>query len=421
MGSLKRTGNRISSFVKMLGPGLLYAGAAIGVSHLVQSTRAGAIYGFALIWAVILANVMKYPFFQFGPRYAAATGNSLIDGYRKLGILPMLLFLIITIGTIFTIQAAVTVVTGAIAASVFGIDWPMWLWSAIVLAIASLILISGRYKALDLAIKIIIVLLAVSTVSAAIIGISHSGISGHSSHFVWDKIGIAFLIALMGWMPSPIDLSVWHSLWSLEKNKQIGHRTSLKDALIDFNIGYWGTAVLALAFVTLGALIMFGSGTTFSPKGAVFAGQLISMYTNSLGPWAYIIIAVAALTTMFSTTLTCLDAIPRVLERSTLVIFPCLSKSDRHQTLYWAWLVVLVIGALLMLGFFINSMQGMVNLATILSFLTAPVLAVMNYLVMFSNQVPDELKPGKWMRLYALSGIVFLLGFAGIYIWSQWI
>jgi len=418
---MKEPGKRIASFVKTLGPGLLYAGAAIGVSHLVQSTRAGAIYGFALIWAVILANVMKYPFFQFGPRYAVATGNSLIDGYRKLGILPMLLFLIITIGTIFTIQAAVTVVTGAIASSVFGIDWPMWIWSAIVLAFASLILISGRYKALDLAIKIIIVLLAVSTVSAAIIGISHSGISGHSGGFVWDKIGIAFLIALMGWMPSPIDLSVWHSLWSLEKNKQIGHRTSMKDALIDFNIGYWGTAVLALAFVTLGALIMFGSGITFSPKGGTFAGQLISMYTNSLGHWAYIIIAVAALTTMFSTTLTCLDAIPRVLERSTLVIFPDLSKSDRHQTLYWAWLVVLVIGALLILGFFINSMQSMVNLATILSFLTAPVLAIMNYLVMFSKQVPEELKPGKWMRLYALSGIVFLLGFAGIYIWSQWI
>ena len=34
---------------KAIGPGLIWAGAAIGVSHLVQSTRAGADYGFQFI------------------------------------------------------------------------------------------------------------------------------------------------------------------------------------------------------------------------------------------------------------------------------------------------------------------------------------------------------------------------------------
>ena len=43
-----------------LGPGLLFAGAAIGVSHLVQSTRAGADYGWGLIWALLLINLFKY-------------------------------------------------------------------------------------------------------------------------------------------------------------------------------------------------------------------------------------------------------------------------------------------------------------------------------------------------------------------------
>ncbi len=65
-------------WLKNLGPGLLFAGAAIGVSHLVQSTRAGADFGFGLIWALILIHIVKYPFFQFGPRYATATGESLL-------------------------------------------------------------------------------------------------------------------------------------------------------------------------------------------------------------------------------------------------------------------------------------------------------------------------------------------------------
>ena len=42
--------------IQKLGPGLLFAGAAIGVSHLVQSTRSGADFGFGLIWTVILTS-----------------------------------------------------------------------------------------------------------------------------------------------------------------------------------------------------------------------------------------------------------------------------------------------------------------------------------------------------------------------------
>ena len=49
--------------IKKLGPGLLFAGAAIGVSHLVQSTRAGADFSFGLIWALALSTLFKYPFF----------------------------------------------------------------------------------------------------------------------------------------------------------------------------------------------------------------------------------------------------------------------------------------------------------------------------------------------------------------------
>ena len=69
------------SKLKSLGPGLLYAGAAVGVSHLVQSTRAGAQYGYILIIAIILAHILKYPFFVLGPRYAKQHNQSLVNGF----------------------------------------------------------------------------------------------------------------------------------------------------------------------------------------------------------------------------------------------------------------------------------------------------------------------------------------------------
>ena len=103
------------NYLKKLGPGLLFAGAAIGVSHLVQSTRAGADFGFGLIWALILVNLFKYPFFQYGPRYTMATGESLIDGYARLGKGVLVIYFMLTFATMFTIQTAVTIVTASLS------------------------------------------------------------------------------------------------------------------------------------------------------------------------------------------------------------------------------------------------------------------------------------------------------------------
>ena len=102
---------RIQSLKNTLGPGILFASTAIGVSHLVQSTKAGAMFGFGLLWAVIAANVFKYPFFEFGSRYANATGTSIIEGYQKLSKWALWTYFIITISSMFFVCAAVGKVT----------------------------------------------------------------------------------------------------------------------------------------------------------------------------------------------------------------------------------------------------------------------------------------------------------------------
>ena len=53
---------KYKNLLKSIGPGILFAGAAIGGSHLIQSTRAGANYGLDLLGLVLLINILKYPF-----------------------------------------------------------------------------------------------------------------------------------------------------------------------------------------------------------------------------------------------------------------------------------------------------------------------------------------------------------------------
>ncbi len=413
-----KNSNRIINQLKALGPGLLWAGAAIGVSHLVQSTRAGANYGFALIWAVLLANLFKYPAFEFGPRYAAATGKSLLHGYSEIGKWAMGVFLFMTFGTMFTIQAAVTIVTAGLAAYLFGVTLSPLVWSILIIFVCMLILMIGRYPLLDKLIKFIIILLSISTITAVIAAIGYR--NPIQPEFikpqVWTLSGIAFLVALMGWMPSAIDISVWHSLWTIERKKETGHAPSLKEALFDFNLGYFGTAFLALGFLTLGAIVMYGSGTHFSSTGAGFASQLIDMYVLTLGEWSRPIIGLAAFTTMFSTTLTVTDAFPRVLRKSTEIIFNNHFKNKNTNYLYWIGMMIVVIGSLTIITFFLNDMTLLVDLATTLSFLTAPILAYINYKVVTGKTMPKEFQPKQWLKILSWIGIIFLSIFSLLFL-----
>ena len=393
-------------FLQKLGPGLLFAGAAIGVSHLVQSTKAGANFGFGLLWALLLINLIKYPFFQFGPRYATATGESLLDGYKKLGKNVLKVYALLTFATMFTIQTAVTIVTAGIASSLFGVHISMEIWTIIILSICFGLLLVGKYALLDKMMKIIIIILSVSTLFAVITAFYNSEASSN-----WTQIlpktdaEIIFLIAFMGWMPAPLDVSIWHSLWAIQKKKEL-KVFSPKTALMDFNIGYLGTIVLGIGFLMLGGLVMFGTGKTFSNNGSEFSIQLIQMYTQNLGDWSYVIIGLAALTTMFSTTLTTLDASPRAMNKTMELI---LEKPLKNG--YTSWLILLIIGTIFIFFFFLSEMGTLIKIATILSFLTAPFYAIMNYILICSKHTPKPWKPSKVMHLLSILGILFLIGF----------
>ena len=393
-------------FLQNLGPGLLFAGAAIGVSHLVQSTKAGSNFGFGLLWALLLINLIKYPFFQYGPRYAAATGENLLEGYKKLGKWALKFYAFLTLATMFTIQTAVTIVTAGIASSIFKISLSLELWSVIILAFCFLLLLVGKYNLLDKMMKIIIFLLSISTLLA--VGIAFKNSSGElpwTQFFPTSNLEVVFLIAFMGWMPAPLDVSIWHSLWAVEKQKT-KDVFNKKSALLDFNIGYVSTIILGVCFLLIGGLVMYGSGKSFSDSGGEFSLQLIDMYTENLGNWSFAIIGVAAFTTMFSTTLTTLDASPRAMNKTIELI---LEKKIRKG--YNTWLILLILGTLIIFFLFLSEMGSLIKIATILSFLTAPFYALMNYLVLCSKHTPRAWQPSKTMHILSVFGILFLVGF----------
>lgn len=420
---------RFNNIGKVLGPGLLFASTAIGVSHLVQSTRAGANFGFALLWLVIAANVFKYPFFEYGSRYANSTGESIIDGYKRLGRIPLWIYFLVTIGSMFFVMGGVGFVTVGFMDNLLGLSdlWPSFkLFPTLLLfLVCCSILYFGKFNVLNELIKIVGIVLVFSTILAFILALLHGPVpqvDGFVPPEIYNQAGLLFMIALMGWMPSAVDLCTWNSLWTVEKIKTSGYHPSLKETLLEFNIGYWIAVILSIFFLTMGANLMYGSGVQMPAGSGDFASQVVTLYTSTIGDWSYIIISASAFSIMFGTSIAVFDGYARSLERVSELLF--LDEQGAQEALnnnraYNISLAVLAIGSFLLIALFLSHFKLLIDIATTISFMVGPFIALANMKLVTAKYIKSEDVPPTWMRILSYMGLLFLCGFALLFLYVR--
>ena len=416
---------------KSLGPGILLAGAAIGGSHLLSSTTAGARFGFGLVGLIILTNLLKYPFLLVGTRFTASTGQSLLEGFKKRNSLYLPIFLIVSLITgTFTI-AAVSFVSGVLLTNIpIFSDFPAMDLSIVILVISGLILLFGEYRALDRISKFLVALLTFLTLFAVMSLLTKSSLSESlTTSWIdpkispWKLSNLSFLIPLMGWMPGPVELCVWPSLWMFSRVKDSSYKPKVEESEFDFNLGYLITVITAIFFVTLGAITMYEAGDEMlSGSGVFFAQNLIRLYTNSLGNWSKWIIIPASFAAMFSTTLTCLDAYPRSISSIQGLLKGTdkgrmESSSERNR--FRNWMILHIFASLLSLLFAKSGGIGVKDFvfgAMTGSFLTAPIFAWMAMDTINSNLVPIKYRYGLFLKSISWIGLLFLIAFSLLFI-----
>ncbi|MGD1944829.1 MAG: NRAMP family divalent metal transporter [Croceivirga sp.] len=413
--------NRIYRFLKDLGPGLLFASMAIGTSHLVLSTKAGAQYGWVMIIPILMANLLKYPFFEFGVRYTHVTQKSLIQGYANLGRPYLWLYTVITLISAFTILAALYIVTAGLLANLFKINsLPPDGIALLLFLFIGFLLIIGKYRLLENALKIVVALLFMSLLVTTLLVLNKgqvAPIDGFDPAPIFNEMGILFLIGLVGWMPTAVEASGWVSLWSIEKIKISDRKIPLREVLYEFNLGYSLTAILAVFFMIIGWKTLYGTGTELSGNAVTFADQVVHLFTVHMGDWAYFLIALAAFATMFSTCMTAHDAVTRV----SLDVIDKLYKRDQflyqNKNAFTIGIIVMAIINWSVITLFGANMANLVTLATFVSFVFAPILGWMNYKAITSEEIPSAYRPNSKLTLLSWSGIVFLSAFALYYCW----
>ena len=401
------------SKIKALGPGILMASAAVGGSHIVSSAQAGAMYGWSLLLLVILANLFKYPFFRFGAEYTLETGKNLVEGYAEKGKIYLGIFFILNVFSALVNTAAVGILCAAIVASAFpnALGLSITQWSLILIVIIWAMLLFGGYKFLDGLAKWIMSALTLATVLAVIVAIIEH--PEYGADFVektpWQMTALPFIVSLMGWMPAPIEISAINSLWTAEKGKTVD--ISIKDGLFDFNVGFIGTAILAVFFVALGALIQYPTGQEVQAAGAAYIQQFVGMYASVLGDWSRFLITFIAFLCIFGTVITVIDGYSRVNAESLRLLFKKKEISPKELNI---WMTATAIIGGIIIYFFQGSVAPMLRFAMIASFLTTPFFALLNYLLVTG----ENKNLAKWLKALSILGLIFLFGFAFFFIYA---
>lgn len=409
----------IASWPGRLGPGLLFAATAVGVSHLVQSTRAGAEFGLTLVVLILAACAIKYPAFRFGAEYAALTGRTVLSGYERQGRWLLALILLATFIEGVGVVPAVTLVSVGLGMNLLGVQVNAIVATVATVLVASIVLLIGRYRVLENITRVFVALFAVLTVLATLAAIA--GISPGQSlaaPFELNESNLFFSVSVAGWMPIGLGGSIFLSAWVIARGRTLGQPVSQRVALFDFHVGFITSLVLAFCFLIMGTVVLLGREVELAGSSAAFAAQFVGIFTEVIGQWTELIVGVAAMTVMLSTVLAVVDGFPRVyanvvtkLARGTGV--------PSEERLYRGFLWFQIVTSGVVLYALPRSFGAFIDFITALGFLTAPVVAIMNHRIMFFGEVPPDRQPPGWVRSWSVAGTTILALIFPIYLYFR--
>ena len=401
--------------LKLIGPGIILAAAAIGSGELILTPRAGALFGLSIAWIILLSVVYKL-FLTLGlARYTIATGEDIFVGFSHL---PGPRFWFVWImGVIYLVGAVgysgISLACGSALYALFP-SLSMVQWAVIVVFLAYVLLLRGSYGPVEKAAFVLSFVL--------IAGILYSLVSLRPD-IAWFFKGLApklppgsgqTAVSLLGWTAGGTSTLIY-SFWIMEKG--IGREKSegkdfegwLSLIRLDTGISYFLMILISFAFLIIGVLVLSTAGPEggpLIPAREETTSVLSRLLTVATGPQTKFIFLVAALAILYSTVIGLVDGKSRALRSATKIIFPKTRKiSDKSLYRLYATLMCLII-----FGFLFTKRP--VVLIVLISAVEAPVLSVSAILLIYlmKKRLPRTLRPGLgWYVIIVLGTIVYFV------------
>ena len=156
-------------YVRSFGPGLVVVLTWLGAGDIVSMAVAGSDYGYSLMWALVLAVVMRFLFVSLIAKYQLCNqhGESLLDGLARLHpwYPPLLLALAVIMGHAYA--SYMTVGIGEILKNVSGFG-EIWQWALLGNGVALALIFQPAYGRVEVVFKVFLALLTVSFIGTAL-------------------------------------------------------------------------------------------------------------------------------------------------------------------------------------------------------------------------------------------------------------
>lgn len=257
--------------IAWLGPGFLWMVSAAGSGELLFTPRVGSLYGYALLWALLLAVALKWFVNREIGRYAVCTGRNLLAGFAGLpGPRGWAIWLIVLPQLLVAVATLAGLAGAAATALVLGLPGDVRWWAIASVAAATTLVVWGRYRAVEVVATIMALGLAIAAVAAAIavspdLGAVAAGLTPVPS----KQVDLAEILPWLGFMLSGAAGMIWYSYWLPAKGYGAARsrtpptsadterlRGWLRQMTLDNSIAVVGTLIITVAFLVLGVELL---------------------------------------------------------------------------------------------------------------------------------------------------------------------
>lgn len=422
--------------VRWLGPGFLWMVSAAGSGELLFTPRVGAQYGYALLWALLAAVILKWFINREVGRYAVCTGATVLDGFARLpGPRNWAVWLIIVPQLVVAAAAIAGLASASATALVVSVGGPLWLWTIGCLTSASLLVVLGRYHGVERAALGFAVLLALVAVAAAV-SVAPSGrdLAAGLVPRVPDDADYGEILPWLGYMLSGAAGMMWYSYWITEKGYGTAGRTPrptapvhvddrdtadvsrlrgwLTQMTLDTTVAVVGALIVTVAFLILGTELLRPRGLL--PEEERMAATLGELLGGVWGRFGFWLMVTGVFIGFFDTVLSDQDGFGRLFASGARILSPRLRAHRRFGDAEWlrrafviGWVTLVPIGVFLVLGepVALLKLSGAIEAAHI------PVVAV---LILYVNHrsVPSALRPSPATVICTATAALFFAAFA---------
>ncbi|MDA8229259.1 MAG: Nramp family divalent metal transporter [Desulfitobacterium hafniense] len=323
--------NTFWGYVKSFGPGIVVVLTWLGAGDLVDNALAGAHYGYALMWGLALALIVRYVLVSIIANYQLMNvqGHTVFEGYGKISpIYPIILALGgVALGHFYesyTIKGA-----GEALYHLSGVGNVM-IWSIIVVVACMLITGKAVYRYLETAEKIILGLLAVSLIGGAIAVKPDVGamVAGTFAFDIPDKVGsfgaITVVISLIGAVGGSLANLLYPTFMKEKGYIRPEHR---KVQRYDMLFGIFVIIVLDLEVWVMGAEVLHPKGITINSFN-----DLAQLLGQTLGRFGEILIYLGVLGACFSSVIGYAHGFPKMAMECFYVSNPARKEKYGNDT-----------------------------------------------------------------------------------------